>query len=561
MTSRPPEGRIAAPEGVLVDMIGSHFMAIAEEMGIALVRASYSSNIKERRDCSTALLDGDGATIAQAEHMPLHLGSMLGAVPRVKARFGASIRPGDIYIVNDPFEGGGTHLPDITVLAPVFVHDRLLGFAATVAHHTEVGGSLAAPVDIYSEGLRIPPVRIFREGTLDDPILDFILLNCRHPDERLGDLRAQFAAARLGVKRMEELVAKYGDELVRSAVPLWLDKAERQAQQAIETMPSGRYEFEDYMDDDGRGNTDLLIRVALEISSGRVALDFGGTHPQVAGAINVVRSALLATVYHAVKIVIDPDLPANAGFYRVIEVEADPASLVDARPPASVLWRSDTCQRIVDVVLGAFAQAVPERVVAACNGAISGIQLSGWHDDGRFFSYLETLGGGFGARSSADGPDAVHAHMSNSSNLPVEALEQEYPFRVERYALSEGSGGAGRSRGGLGIVRELLMLGHEAHYRSKGDRVSRRPWGLFGGGDGAPAHFVLNPDQPSERVLGSKEPGLVLQAGDVIRVITPGGGGYGLAEERDPALVAKDVREGKYSEAAAKAAGWRRDAS
>jgi N-methylhydantoinase B len=549
------EGRAAALDSVLVDMIGSHLMAIAEEMGIALVRASYSSNIKERRDCSTALLDADGATVAQAEHMPLHLGSMLGAVPRVTARYGAAIRPGDLYIVNDPFEGGGTHLPDITVLAPVFARDRLIAFAATVAHHTEVGGALTAPVDIYTEGLRIPPIRIFHEGTLDDAVLDFILLNCRHREERLGDLRAQFAASRLGVKRMAELADKYGAEVLRSAIPAWLDKAERQARRAIEAMPCGRYDFEDYMDDDGRGSTDLGIRVTLEIGERSVALDFAGSHPQVAGAINVVRSALLATVYHAVKIVIDPDLPANAGFYRVIEVEAEPRSLVDARAPAPVLWRSDTCQRIVDVVLGAFAQAVPERVVAACNGAISGVQLSGWHDDGRFFSYLETLGGGFGARISADGPDAVHAHMSNSSNLPVEALEQEYPLRVERYELREGSGGVGRFRGGLGVIRELRLLGREAHYRSKGDRVTRQPWGLFGGGPGAAARFELEPHDGPPRTLASKEPGLVLHAGDLIRICTPGGGGYGPVAARDPELVAKDLLEDKSSEAGAEAIG------
>jgi N-methylhydantoinase B len=550
MTSFPPAappGPVGAIDSVTVDLIGSQLCAVAEEMGTVLVRAAYSTNIKERRDCSAALLMADGTTLAQAEHIPLHLGSMLELVPAIQHSFGDDMAPGDVFVVNDPYGGGSTHLPDISIAAPVFDERGLSGWAVTVAHHSEVGGVRAAAKDIYDEGLRLTPLRIMAAGRLEQPVLDLILANCRVPAERLGDLRAQLAAVRLGERRTAELVAKYGAGTVRAAAAGWLGKAERQARGALAQLPTGTFSFVDYMDDDGAGATDLQIAARVDIAADRITIDFAGSHAQVQGAINVVRPALLATVYYTVKLVLDPTLPANGGYYGLVEVHAPEASLVNAAPPAPVLSRSDTCQRIVDVLLGAFAQAVPERVSAACNGAITGIEFSGNHPQQGPFSYIETLGGGFGARPGSDGPDGVQAHMTNTSNLSVEALEIEYPLRVRRYELREGSGGPGRHRGGLGLVREVEVMAERAYFRAKGDRTVRGPWGLEGGAAGAPARFTLNPGTGRERALGSKDIGIVLERGDVVRVATAGGGGHGSPGERSAGSHERDLAEGKVA--------------
>lgn len=529
--TKPSDG--VTPDGVTVDVIGAHLCAIAEEMGSVLVRAAYSTNIKERRDCSAALLDADGATLAQAEHIPLHLGSMLNAAAAVRSRYD-DLAPGDVFVANDPYVGASTHLPDVTVCAPLFDESGLSAFAVTVAHHAEVGGSRVQANDVFDEGLRIPPTRIMSSGEIDEGVLGLILANCRMVVERRGDLRAQLAAVRLGERRFSELLGKYGAAVVHAASAAWLDKGERQIRGALAQLPRGRYDFVDYMDDDGAGAEDLPIAVSIEVDGERLVIDFAGTHAQVAGAINVVRPALMATVFYAVKLVVDSTLPANSGYYRAIEVRAPEGSLVSAKSPAPVLMRSDTCQRIVDVLLGAFAQAVPERVAAAANGAITGLDFSGSTDRHGEFSYIETLGGGFGARPTSDGPDGVQAHMTNTSNLPIEALESQYPLRVRAYQLRAGSGGAGQFRGGMGLVREIEVTAERVYFRSKGDRTRRGPWGLAGGRDGASTRFILNPGGPRERELRSKESGLVLGRGDVVRVETPGGGGYGPPERRAP---------------------------
>jgi N-methylhydantoinase B len=535
----------ASPDSVTVDIIGAHLLAIAEEMGVALIRAAYSPNIKERHDCSTSLLDRDGRTIAQAEHIPLHMGSMLGFIPELTAVFGDDINPGDIFIANDPYVGGSTHLPDVVVVAPLFDSVGLAGFAATVAHHAEFGGALGTSPDIFSEGLRIPPVRIFTQGAVDEDVLRLILLNCRAPRERLGDLRAQFAAVRLGVTRHDELCGKYEAAVVRSAIEAWLDKGEAQARAALAKLPAGTYSFEDWMDYDGAGSTDIPIRVTLHVDEGGIVVDFEGTADQVGGQINAVRSGVNATVYYAVKAVLDPDLPANAGFYRAITITTRPGSIVDPLPPAPVWSRSDTCQRVADAILGAFAQAVPDRVPAASHGSVTAIHLSG-HDPGRgeFFSYVEVLGGGFGARPCSDGPDAVQTHVTNTANTPTEALEIAYPLRVEAYGLRERSGGAGRYRGGMGIVRDVRVLVDGVHLTVKGDRVTRGPWGLDGGEPGAPLDFLLDPGTERERRLRRGDNGTVIPRDSVVRVLSAGGGGYGAPDERDPDAARDDRLDG-----------------
>lgn len=535
----------AIPDSVTVDIVGAHLLAIAEEMGVALIRAAYSPNVKERHDCSTALLDRDGLTIAQAEHIPLHMGSMLGFVPELLAVFEGDINEGDIFIANDPYVGGSTHLPDVVVAAPLFDSEGLAGFAATVAHHAEFGGSRGNASDVFEEGLRIPPVRIFNKGVVDENILRLILLNCRNSRERLGDLRAQFAAVRLGAARYDELSSKYTASVVRASTTAWLDKAEMQARAALTKVPAGIYSFEDWMDYDGAGTTDIPVRVTVSVDETGIVVDFEGTADQVKGQINAVRSGINATVYFTIKAVLDPDLPANAGFYRAITIKSRPGSLVDPLSPTPVMARSDTCQRVADVILGALNKALPGRIPAASHGSVTAMDLTG-HDPERneFFSYIEVLGGGFGARPGSDGPDAVQSGITNTANTPSEALEISYPLRVETYGLRENSGGAGKYRGGMGIVRDVRVLVDGVQVTVKGDRVERGPWGLNGGEPGAVLDFVLDPDTDRERQLRSSDNGMVVPKGSVVRVLSAGGGGYGPPDERDPEAARNDQLDG-----------------
>jgi N-methylhydantoinase B len=525
-------GTTLRPDSVAVDIIGNQLLAIAEEMGIALIRSAYSPNIKERKDCSTSLLDARGRTIAQAEHIPLHMGSMFGFIPKLLEQFSGDIHPGDIFISNDPYAGGSTHLPDVAVVAPLFGDGVLQGFAATVAHHSEFGGSLGGAPDIYSEGLRVPPVRIFSKGEPDDQVLRLILANTRASRERLGDLRAQFAAVQLGVLRYDALVAKRGVAYLTAATADWLDKAERQVRAALAQVPAGRYEFRDYLDYDGAGTRDIEIRVAVEIDANGVRVDFAGSSPQVPGQINVVPSALDATVYYALKAALDPELPANAGFYRLIHIDAEPGSILNPIDPAPVWSRSDTCQRVAEAILGALAPAMPERIPAASHGSIPSIHLHGWDAaSGEYFSYVESYGGGFGASANADGPSGVHSHLTNSANTPTEIFEISYPLRVRQYGLRRGSGGPGLHRGGEGIVRDIEILTEGVRLRTKGDRVDRGPWGLAGGGEGRHLRVVIDPDSDHPREFRREDNGEVLPIGSIVRIETAGGGGYGPAPQ------------------------------
>lgn len=515
-------------DSVSVDIIGNHLLAIAEEMGIALIRSAYSPNIKERKDCSTSLLDSRGRTIAQAEHIPLHMGSMFGFIPRLIEQFGDDIHAGDVFISNDPYAGGSTHLPDVAVVAPVFAGDTLCGFAATVAHHSEFGGSLGGAPDVYSEGLRVPPVRIFSQGNLDDQLLRFILANCRSSRERLGDLRAQFAAVQLGVNRYEGLCQKYGVDFVLNATSHWLDKAELQVRAALEKVPAGTYKFHDWLDYDGAGTENIEIVVSVEIGPDGVHVDFTGTSRQVPGQINVVPSALDATVYYALKAALDPELPANAGFYRLIRITAERGSLLNPIDPAPVWSRSDTCQRVAESILGALAQAVPERIPAASHGSIPSLHLHGYDPaTSEFFSYVESVGGGFGASHSADGPSGVHSHLTNTANTPSEIMEISYPLRVNRYGLRRGSGGEGAHQGGEGIIRDIELLSEGTRLRTKGDRVVRGPWGLEGGEEGKPLKVTIDPGTDHEWEFRREDNGKALPAGTIVRIETAGGGGYG----------------------------------
>jgi len=512
---------------ITLEVLGSALVAIAEEMGVALIRSSYSSNIKERWDCSTAIFDREGEVIAQAEHIPLHLGSLLGVVREVLRRYPSeALKPGDVFAANDPYTGGGTHLPDITVVAPVFVEGRLFGFVANIAHHADRTGAVIR--SIFDEGLRITPIRIVEAHQVREDVMELLLANFALPTQRQGDFRAQIAANRLGERRVLELCGRYGAETVRRAAAEYLQYAERKIRAAIRGIPDGVYRYTDYMDGDGIQPGPIPIAVAMTVAGDRVRLDFSGTGPQVSGDINVVWLALLATAYYALKAVLDPTIPANGGFYRAIEVEAPEGSIVNARPPAAVGWRSQTCQRIADVIFGALAAAVPERVPAAGNGANTAWTFAGTDPKtGRYYVYLETICGGGGALPEADGLDAIQVHTTNTSNLPVECLESEYPLLVEETSLVEGSGGDGRFRGGRGIRRTIEVLDHEAQFFATLERAEVAPWGLKGGGAGGRAALVLNPGTIGEMRLSSKLWGHVLKAGDRVQQTTPGGGGYG----------------------------------
>jgi len=529
---------------ITLEVIGASLLTVAEEMGAALIRASYSTNIKERRDCSTAIFDARGSVIAQAEHIPMHLGSLLGTVEEILRRYPASaLHPGDMFIVNDPYAGGGTHLPDINLVAPVFAGERLFGFAANIAHHADRTGERIRT--IWDEGLRIPPIRLIESGRLREDVMELLLANFAVPGERQGDFRAQIAVNRLGERRLGELIARWGADTVRAACDELLAYGERKIRAAIAAVPDGVYRFVDHMDDDGVGDEPIPIAVSVAVAGDTLHLDFSGSGPESRGDLNVVKGALLATVYYAVKAILDPTIPANGGFYRAITVDAPEGTIVNARPPAPVGWRTQTCQRIADAIFGALAQALPDRVPAAGNGANAAMVFSGVDPArGRYYVYLETIGGGAGATPRADGQDGVQVHVTNTSNLPVECLEMEYPLFVEEYALVDNSGGAGRWRGGMGIRRTIEVLNHEASFLGSLDRARLTPWGLAGGEPGGRGAIVINPGGADERTLPSKVWGFRLAPGDRASIVTPGAGGWGPPAQRPTALVQADIDDG-----------------
>ncbi|PYN95588.1 MAG: methylhydantoinase [Candidatus Rokuibacteriota bacterium] len=536
---------------ITVEVIGNALASIVEEMGETLVRAAYSTNVKERRDSSTCLFDSRGRTLCQAMHIPMHLGSLIGVVEHVTARHPVGdLREGDVFIGNDAYTGGGTHLPDIVLIEPIFVDGEgpgrpdVVAWATNIAHHADFVDRGHA--HIYQEGLRIPPVRLYRAGQIQQDVLDLILLNCQVPRERENDLRAQMAANRQGILRFQKLCRKYGKELVLAAGDALLDATERMTRAGIRTIPSGRYEFEDRFDTDELPD-EKIFTIRIDVRDDEIALDFDSPL-QVRAGLNLVWTGLLATVYYAVKTLVGPDIPANAGLFRPIHVSAAPGTMLNCVAPAAVNSRTQTCQRVVDLIHGALALAIPDRVIAACNGACVASTFSGVDPrTGRFYVSLETIGGGSGARATKDGLDGVHVHITNTSNLPVEALEPEYPLVVERYALVPDSGGPGRWRGGLGICRQIRAEDHECHAFVHGARRLSAPWGLRGGHDGGKCRLIY-----SEGVAPPVRAQTFLKPGQSVTIITPGAGGYGDPRERDRALVRRDLADGTISEKAAR---------
>jgi N-methylhydantoinase B len=508
MTASAPEGGRLDP--ITLQVTVGALRAACEEMGAVLIRAAHSANIKERRDCSTALFDSGGEMVMQAEHIPVHLGSMPEAVAAVLDR---EHRPGDAWILNDPFRGG-THLPDITLVSAVFAGERQIGFAASRAHHADVGGPTPGgmPADsrrLEDEGVVIPPTRAGEESLRE------LASRMRDPHRRLADLRAQQAANRVGALRLAELAGRLGEEGLALATEQILAYAERRTRAALAELPDGRYEAEDVMEDDAAGTPhDVRLRVVATIEGERLTLDFDGTAPQVQGNLNCPLAVTRSAAFFAVRVLTDPDAPPSAGAYRPIEVRAPRGCLLNAEPPAAVAAGNvETSSRVADLVIAALGGARP--VPAQGQGTMNNLTLAG-----EGFTYYETLGGGQGACPDAPGPDAVHVAMSNTLNTPVEAFEAEFPVRVRSLALRGGSGGDGRHRGGDGIVRELEAL-VPMRFTLITERRRHRPRGREGGEDGAAGRNLLN-----GRALPSKAEG-ELRPGDVLRIETPGGGGHG----------------------------------
>ncbi len=536
-----------------VELLRNALSSIVDEMYVALMKSAYSTNIKERKDHSTAIFDAGGRVMVQGESLPLHLASMLGLAEVVLERYGRdALRPGDVFISNDPFAGRGSHLPDVAFLTPIFAEGGLVLFVANIAHHADIGGmapgSMAGGMtEIYQEGLRIPPIRLVREGEIVQDIFDLILLNVRVPEERRGDYAAQIASNRLGERRCRELFLRWNVDQVSEGGDAILAAVARRMRAGIAELPDGTYEFADVIDDDGMGTAMIPLRVRIDVEGDEIRFDFAGSAPQVKGNINVSRAGLEASVLYALKVLIDPDGPTNHGMLDPVTIEAPEGSIVNAVFPAATAARAQTGQRIVDMILGALAEAVPERVIAAGNGANTTTTFSGTGPDGRFYVYLETIGGGAGARAYKDGTDGVQVHTTNTSNLPVEALENEYPLLIERYALVEDSGGAGKWRGGLGLHRVYRPIGHTVAFSGQGERHVTRPWGLYGGEAGATSHIAMLHDDGRREELAGKPPTLAVGEDAAISIVTAGAGGYGPPAERSPEMLARDRRGGKFS--------------
>jgi N-methylhydantoinase B len=543
---------------VTLEIYRALYTSVAEEMGVSLRRTAFSPNIKERRDYSCAVFDSSGRVIAQGDHMPVHLGSMPAAV--AAALDATRIEPGDVVALNDPF-AGGTHLPDVTLVAGVFLKGRAMAecgvrnaysrktpafksairnqqsaffYVANRAHHADIGGaspgSMGMATDVYGEGLRIPPVKIVKRGRADEDLMRVLLANVRGATERRADFEAQIGSLRTGAARLLEIVARAGRREVREYAAHLIEYSSRRMRAVIRELPDGVYEAEDALDSDGVHEEPVRLRVRVTIKGERARVDFTGSAAQVAGPLNAVEAITLSAVAYVFRCLVGADeVPASAGLTEPIEVVAPRGTIVNALPPAAVAGGNvETSQRIVDVLLRALAVAAPGRIPAASQGTMNNLTIGGVDASGVEFAYYETVAGGMGARPQRDGMDAVHTHMTNSLNTPAEALEYSYPLRVRRYAIRDDSGGRGATRGGCGVVREIETL-VEAHVSLLSERRRIAPYGLAGGEAGRTGvDSIVRRDGTTERVAakGSWQ----LRAGDRVRVETPGGGGFGRDE-------------------------------
>ncbi len=538
-----------------VEVIRGALVYAAEEMGIALKKSAYSPNIKERMDHSCALFDPQRRLIAQAEHIPVHLGSMAFAVREGLAAYKGALGPGDMILLNDPYLSG-THLPDLTLIAPIYVGDRLLGYAANKAHHTDIGGKAPGSIagdstELYQEGLIVPPVKFVRAGAIDQELALLMRSNVRTPNVQMGDLRAQIAANYTGIRRVLELAEKFGADTLNSAMGEIMDYSERRMRSAIAGMPRGVYEASDYMEDvPGRGLAEIRVRVTVDGDG--ITFDYSGTCQQVDVPINAPLGVTIAGIYYTLITVTDPTIPVNDGCFRPVTLVIPDGTMTNPRRPAPVAGGNvETSQRNVDVLMRAFSEIVPDRVPAAGLGTMSNVSVGGIRPDGAPWTFYETIGGGSGGRPDGDGVDGVHVNMTNTMNTPIESLEAYLPMRFLTYGLRPDTGGAGEYRGGCGIERSWVLTAPRATLSILAERTRIQPWGLRGGGPGALGEYKIVKRNGDEVRLPSKCT-VQMEEGDALIVRTPGGGGYGDPKRRDPERVRRDVANGLVSPEAAR---------
>lgn len=528
-----------AIDAISLEVFKNLFISVAEEMGVALQRTSYSPNIKERRDFSCALFDPEGQMVAQAAHQPVHLGAMPASVRAALDVYANNLHTGDIVILNDPYLGG-THLPDITLVSPVFIKEYgnqiLVGFIANRGHHADVGGmtpgSLPLSTELYQEGLIIPPLKLARGSRINQEIIQLICRNSRTPEERKGDLAAQIASMRVGEQRLQELANKYGISVIQEHMAGLLDYSERVTRQAIIDIPDGSYSVIDYMDDDGLTDSPVPIQVTITVSGDEMDIDFTGTSPQRPGCINAPQAVTVSACLYVIRCVVGEQAPANQGCLRPINITTPLGSLVNPQPQRGVAGGNvETSQRITDVLLGALSQPLPHIIPAFSQGTMNNLLIGG-HDLNRDkpFVYYETIGGGMGARPNKDGISGIHTHMTNTMNTPIEALEFAFPLRLKRYTLRRGSGGDGEFKGGDGMVRDVEFLA-SARVTLLSERRKHNPPGLHGGHHGEAGENILFKSGYEEIRLSGKET-LDVDAGDVLSIRTPGGGGWGIPKHQ-----------------------------
>ncbi len=544
-------------EGIITaEVVGNYLLSVAEQVNQTMIKASFSPNIKERQDCSAALLDDQGRLVAQADNNPAHLGSLLFMGQEVLKKYGSGggIQDGDVFIHNDPYTRGSSHLSDITLVTPIFAAGQPAFFAVNTGHHVDVGGRVPGSTapdcrTVYEEGIRIPLTRLVEGGVLNEEMLELICHACRDPRERSADLRAQIAANEIARRPLTGLVERYGVDGVFRIVDEILDYAERRGREVIATLPEGRYAATVWMDSDGVGDAEIPIAVTSVIRDRSIHFDFTGTGPQAAGAMNCVESIVLAAVYFAFKAMLDPGIPPNSGFFRCLSIHTPPGTIVNPSMPAAVGVRIDTAQKVTDAVIRSLVAALPPEQAVAGAHAVNSCWIFYGDDPGRKrpYVYLETFGGGAGAVAGKDGPDGIHVYLVNVRNLPIEVLEREYPLLVEGYSFVPDSGGAGEFRGGLGIRRDIRVLADGSYITPRSEGQKRPTWGVLRGGGGAPARLVRNPGTARESRLPGKGSHIPLRRGEVLSLRSPGGGGLGDPRRRDPERIAADLANGKIS--------------
>ena len=537
------------------EVVRNAFVFATEEMAATLRRSAYSTNVKTRADFSCGLFDRELRTIAQSFNQPAHLGTLARLVPQVVREYGVeNLGPGDGLLCNDPYRGGA-HLNDITLISPIHYRGELFGYVVNLAHHVDVGGGAPASIgafqEIYQEGIQIPGVKLVQGGEIVPDIFKLIMAQVRAKRETTGDFRAQVAANRTGVLRVCELMERLGAEAVVEYVDELLEYTERRTRAEIAQLPRGTCSAVGFLDDDGLTDVPVRLQVRIDITDEGVHFDLSGSDVQRRAPVNSAYSQTFAACAFALKCLTDPDVPVNAGFYRVLSIHAPSGTVVNCAHPAPVVGGWETAIRLVDVIFLALSQLIPERVAAGCKAMICHTGFGGVDPrSGEYYCYLETVAGGFGGRHGKDGPDAVQGHTQNTENAPVEETEYAYPIRFVRYGLVNDSDGPGQWRGGLGVQRDYQFVDHDASFTILADRAKQAPWGLFGGLPGKLAEYILNPDEEA-RHLGTKLT-MQLTAGDIVSYRTCGGGGYGPPFERDPALVVQDVRNEKVSLARAR---------